>query len=64
MRESLDVCATELEERERLWAEERDAHAARQYEFDVLEQKAIAARDEWDIARAELEAKLREKEAE
>lgn len=52
---ALDACAHEVEKRERLWQEERQAHRAREYAFDALEQKATAARDEWDSMRINLE---------
>ena len=60
---SLDTCARELELREQIWQEESQAHRLREHEFDLLEQQAIAVRDEWDLVRADLERRLADAEA-
>jgi hypothetical protein len=56
--EALNTCAHEVDERERLWREERAAHRARESAFDELEQKASSARDEWDATRVKLGGRL------
>lgn len=56
--EALNTCANEVEKREQLWHEERQAHRAREYAFEELEQSATRARDEWDAKRTDLERRL------
>ena len=56
--EALSACAHEVDQRERLWQEERQAHRAREYAFDELEQRATNAREVWDSTRLDLQNQL------
>lgn len=60
---ALDHCAREVENRERIFQEERGAHREREVAFDALEERARLARDEWDAARIELGGRLDQERA-
>jgi len=56
--EQLDVCARELDKREQLRHEAVSAHRALEAAFDGLEERARSGREQWDIERVNLEARL------
>ena len=59
--EQLDICARELDKVEGLRHDAVSAHRALEVTFDSLEEKSRISREEWDAARTDLEARLKDK---
>jgi hypothetical protein len=60
MAEQLDICARELDTRERLREEALAAHRSVEASFGDLEESARTTREEWDQARTGLETRLKD----